>query len=312
MMAPQTTLPLAQVKSVNHTKGIISFPFLAFGIAWLLWIIPLRLGLSPRSPLFQLAALPGSFGPAIAAIIVRKWITREGFADAGLRLNLGKWRYYLAAWLLPFLVMTVIVVLAAALGIGHADFSLARSLKTLMPQGVHASAPLPALIWAILPIQLMITTLIATPLLWGEEFGWRGYLQLRLFAHRPVFAAVITGLIWGVWHYPLNLRGYNFPNNPIAGLLVFPISLVFLSVIFGWLRQRTGSIWSCCLAHAATNAIGGSLTLLLFAGGPSLIFVSYLGILSWLPLGILSAWIIFTGQLKPNAGHEYSERLAAS
>ena len=85
----------------NTTKGIVSYLFLAFGMAWILWEIPIRFGVSPRSPLFQLAALPGGFAPAVAAIIIRKWITREGFADAGLRLNLGKWTYYPVAWLLP-------------------------------------------------------------------------------------------------------------------------------------------------------------------------------------------------------------------
>jgi hypothetical protein len=47
--------------------------------------------------------------------------------------------------------------------------------------------------------------------------------------------------------------------------------------------------------------VGGSLTMLLFAGGPNLIFVSYLGILSWIPLGILCAWIVLTGQLRPES-----------
>lgn len=43
---------------------------------------------------FLLLTLPTSFGPAIGAIVVRKWITREGFADAGLSLNLRQgWKY---------------------------------------------------------------------------------------------------------------------------------------------------------------------------------------------------------------------------
>jgi hypothetical protein len=36
----------------------------------------------------------------------------------------------------------------------------------------------------------------------------------------------------------------------------------------------------------------------LFAGGASLLWVSDLGILAWVPLGALSAWIVSTGQLK--------------
>ena len=116
---------------------------------------------------------------------------------------------------------------------------------------------------------------------------------------RPtLIAAVATGVIWSLWHLPLNLRGYNFPDQPILGMLVFTVSAIMLSIIFGWLRTKTGSIWSASLGHSATNAIGGNLTLLLFIGAPNWILVSYVGILAWIPLAILCAWIILTGQLK--------------
>ena len=143
----------------------------------------------------------------------------------------------------------------------------------------------------------MIAALIATPILWGEEFDWRDYLQVRLIGNRPLLGAILTGLIWGLWHIPINLRGYNFPDQPLLGMLVFTVSTIMLSIIFGWLRMRTGSIWSDSLAHSATNAVSGSMTLLLFTGGPNWIFVSYVGVLGWVPLGILCAWIVLTGQL---------------
>jgi membrane protease YdiL (CAAX protease family) len=263
----------------NRTRGIASYLFLAFGMAWILWEIPIQLGVSPRDPLFQLAALPGGFAPAIAAIIVRKWITHEGFEDAGWRLKLQKWPYYLVAWLLPLPVTAIIVALAVALGISQPDFSLQGALGALV-------------------LQLLITALVVTPILWGEEFGWRGYLQLRLLGQRPLLAAMTTGLIWGIWHYPLVLRGYQYPDHTTPGLFVLPVSTILLSIIFGWLRLRTGSIWPPSLAHAATNVLGASLTLVLFMGGPNWISVSYLGLLSWIPLGALCAWIAFTGQLK--------------
>jgi len=291
----------------EKTKGVLAYLLIAFGIAWILWEVPLCLGLSIRSPLFQLAVLPGGFAPAVACAIVRKWITHEGFADAGLRLHLRQWRYYLIAWLLPLAVTAVIVVLASALGLSQPDFSLQRAAATLAPEAAQQLAVPPTLL-LILPVQLLITALVATPILWGEEFGWRGYLQLRLLSDRPLLAAVSTGLIWGVWHYPLNLRGYNFPEQPVLGLLVFPVSTVFLSIIFGWLQRKTGSVWSASLAHAATNAVGGSLTMLLFMGGPNWIFVAYLGVLGWIPLGALCAWIVLSGQLRSESGDAHSER----
>ena len=281
------------------TKGVLSYLLLAFGVAWLLWEIPIRLGVSPRSPLFQLAALPGAFAPAISAIVVRRWITGEGFADAGLRLNLRKWPYYVVAWLLPLPVTAAIIALAAALGLSQPDFTLMRFGTWVL--GGTSPPPPPAYILLALPLQFLISALVATPVLWGEEFGWRGYLQARLFPRRPLLAAVSTGLIWGVWHYPVNLRGYNYPEQPLLGLILFPVGTVLLSIVFGWLRLRTGSVWAASLAHASTNVIGGSLTLLLFMGGPNWIWVSYLGLLGWIPLGMLCAWIVLAGQLEPDS-----------
>ena len=278
-------------------KGVAVFLLITFGLAWVLWEITIMIGPSTRDLLFQLAILPGALSPAVAAFIVRKWVTREGFSGAGLRPNRRHWRYYLAALVLPLLVVTVIVLIATTLDISDADFSLKRAIWQLGPPGTVAP-PLPDGIFALVVFQSMIIALLATPILFGEEFGWRGYLQLRLLADRPLVAAVATGVIWSLWHLPLNLRGYNFPDQPVIGMLVFTVSAIMLSIIFGWLRIKTGSIWSASLGHSATNAIGGSLTLLLFIGAPNWILVSYVGILAWIPLAILCAWIILTRQLK--------------
>ena len=215
-------------------------------MAWVIWEAVIRAGLSADNPLFQVAILPGAFSPAVAAVVVRKWVTREGFADAGLRLNRRRWRYYVVGWFLPFLAASVVVLLAIGLGISDPDFTLERALTELAPEGTAPSS-LPSGIVAILPVQLAVTALFATPLLWGEEFGWRGYLQVRLLAHRPLLAAIATGCIWALWHLPINLRGYNFPDQPLVGMLVFTVSAIMLSIIFGWLRVKTGSIWSASL-----------------------------------------------------------------
>lgn len=277
-----------------RSKGILVYLILAFGIAWAVWIIAALAGISSTSPLFQLAALPGGFAPAIAAIIVRRWVTREGFADAGLRLHFRRqWPYYLFAWLHPLVVIAVIVVLATITGLAQPDYTLLRGLKTLYP-GLAA----PPGIGQIVIIQLIFTALLTTPLLWGEEFGWRSYLQIRLFEGRPVLAGVTTGIIWGVWHYPLILMGYERYNNLALGCLLFTGLTVVLSLIFGWLRLKTGSIWPSSLAHSATNAIGGSLTILLFLGGANLWLVAYNGAFALILLGLFSLWLILSGQLR--------------
>ena len=282
--------------ALRSSKGVVAYLVLTFGISWALWEAAFRLGLGPESPFFQLAILPGAFAPAVAALIMRAWVTGEGFGDAGWRPNLRRaWGYYLLAWIYPLAAVVIISALAAGLGVAQPDLTLGRASDAWLGEAAKPAAPY--LLW-LLPPQLLLSALLATPILWGEEFGWRGYLQLRLYPGRPLLAALATGVIWGLWHLPVNLRGYNFPGQPVLGMLVFTVSTILLSIFFGWLRQRTGSIWAPSLAHAATNAVGGSLMLLLFLGGGKPLYVAYLGILGWVPLGALAVWIAWRGYPK--------------
>lgn len=281
----------------TKTKGILAYLLITFGGAWTVWVLLWLLGVSAsRTSLqFQLLNLPAEWSPALAAVIVRLWVTREGIADAGLRMYLRrKWSYYVFALVLPLFVMASIVALAPLLGVGQPDFSFHRALALLYP-GLTLS---PLMLIGVLLSPLLLA-LVQTPILWGEEFGWRSYLQLRLLSQRPLLAALATGLIWGLWHAPAILLSYEQYTNVVVGLFTFPVLTVLLSIIFGWLRLRTGSIWSASLAHAAFNSIGATFTGLLFLGGADFAFVGSNGILAWIPLGAVCAWIVFSGQLKP-------------
>jgi uncharacterized protein len=137
--------------------------------------------------------------------VVRRWVTGEGFRDAGLRPNLHRWRPYAVGLLWPLVGVAVIVALALVAGLSDPDPSLRRYLAA-MGAGTEVP-PLPEALWLLIPLQLPLVAVLATPLLWGEEFGWRGYLQVKVLRDRPLLAAVATGLVWGVWHYPLILLG---------------------------------------------------------------------------------------------------------
>lgn len=287
-------------------KGVIWFLILAFAGAWIPWEIAIRMGVAATSPTFQLFGAIGGFAPAMACLVVRTWITREGFGDAGLRLDPRRWRYYLAGWLLPLVVVAFVTGEALLFGLASPNFSAEAGLKLLanrLPviQDHVSVAGFGVNPWVVITAQFMIMAVIFTPILWGEEFGWRSYLQIRIFPGRPLAAAIATGAIWAVWHYPLILRGYDYPDSPVLGAAVFVVGTVLVSIVFGWLRQRTGSIWASSLAHSATNTIGGGLTTLWFSGRGDAVIVGYLGVLAWLPLSLLAIWIVTTGQLGPAA-----------
>jgi hypothetical protein len=101
-----------------------------------------------------------------------------------------------------------------------------------------------------------------------------------------------------VYHYPVILVGFEGFENTLLGLIIFPVTTVLLSIMFGWLRSRTGSIWITCLAHSATNGVGGALLAYLYLGSGSFLLTSYVGVLGWIPLGLLCVGLLVTGQLK--------------
>lgn len=259
------------------TKGIVTYVLITFSLAWALWIPVWLLSIPATSQLFQWLFLAGAFAPALGTIIVRRWITHEGFADAGLHLHLRRtWPYYLFAGLYPLLLLGESLVLALAFGF---------SIRT----NVFAD---------IVPSYMAY--LVLFPGFWGEEFGWRSYLQIRLFSTRPLLAALATGVIWGVWHYPAVLAGYLPNEHGLLGVLLYGWYMIPFSIILGWLRLRTGSVWAPTLAHLANNAIGPVLLSALFlSGGQGDLLFSLRGLLAVIPLVILCIWIVLSGQLKP-------------
>lgn len=266
-------------------KGLGWFLAISFVPAWITWEIAIRSGVDVSSWRMALFLLPGAFCPALATFVVRRWITHEGFDDLKLPMVHRRWTLYVTAWLLPLAVIGAMIAEAAALGLGAPDFSLARAVADQTEnRDIGMSKGLG--FW-IVPLALL-TALAATPILFGEEFGWRGYLQRRLFPGRPVAAAIGTGAIWGVWHYPLTLRGYNYPDEPLLGTALFTVFTMLISYIFGWFYRRSRSIWCASLAHAATNSVGGTLSLLWFAGMGGPIVTSYVGLLALPPLGAVA------------------------
>ncbi|WP_262370800.1 CPBP family intramembrane glutamic endopeptidase [Streptomyces sp. WAC01526] len=217
-----------------------AFLIISFAGTWL-WLLFARsgLGLSPLHPLLQ---LPAFCMPGIAAVVVRRWITKEGFADAGLKLRLKvAWRYYVMAWLGPPLIAAATLALAAAAGLWDPDLS--------GPGGMPGTKELVSV------LGLMMTALILTPLYSGEEFGWTSYLRPRLFGGRTVPSAVATGTIWAVWHFPLAFIGYVEFTNVVIGLAVWTLSFQLQEVMLLWLYQRSGSVWVASLAHAGNNMV---------------------------------------------------------
>ena len=93
--------------------------------------------------------------------------------------------------------------------------------------------------------------------LW-EETAVMGVIQARLTASRgPVVAAVVTGLVFGLYHLPLQLA-QPLGDAAVAMALILALA-VLLRLVAGWLYAGTGgSILLVAGLHATFNAVNGS------------------------------------------------------
>jgi membrane protease YdiL (CAAX protease family) len=306
-IAAANNMDATDKKSPVRWASVVLFIVLAFGISWLLWM-----GLGALGVGFTIRVVIGMFGPALAAVIVRL-IRHEGFADAGLRLvgrgHKGGWHMYIAAYLVPPILIGLSLVLVLLTGVQHWAFlqnlqvmaqTITRSLANLnqpLPKGYSAGqlAQIDVLSQTILAFTLAIPfNMIFT---FGEEFGWRGYLLQRLAPLGGVKAAIITGVVWGLWHAPvIILNGYNYPGHPLLGVGVMVVFTVLLGIIFAWLRFRSGSVWPSTLAHAAFNAQAGFGALLL-SPADSLLRAP-IGIIGLIPMFLFALWLAGRGHVK--------------
>jgi membrane protease YdiL (CAAX protease family) len=231
-----------------RTRGIIVYLVIAFGTWPYLFFVRLVMGWSLVNPLVQ---LPVAVMPAIGAFVVRRWVTREGFADAGLRLRVrGAWRQWLVAWFAPLAVTMLTLVCAAVVGWWKPDLSPAGG-----PGGIAI---------------LLVLQMVLMPIYMGEEFGWTSFLWPRLIPGRPRMSMAATGLIWAVWHYPLAYLGYAQFNDHTVSMVLWTVSFMLMEVMLCWLYARTGSVWITSLAHAGNNIVAGVLTEQLFTNSGQL------------------------------------------
>jgi membrane protease YdiL (CAAX protease family) len=57
-----------------------------------------------------------------------------------------------------------------------------------------------------------------------------------------------------VWHYPgLSFADYNAGTQPAFALTCFRLMVFAASFIWGWLRLKSGSLWTAAILHASHN-----------------------------------------------------------
>jgi len=215
--------------SRTEKKNLAMFFAIAFGWSWFFWLLQslgLNLYLAP-------------FGPFVAAFTLTYINERsKGVKDL---LKKGFDPRIKKAWYLPvFLLMPTIAGLSL-LG--------AYLVEGVVPELTALVQP-----WLIV-WNFVYMFFLGSPL--QEEFGWRGYALPRLQARYSVlFSSAVLGVVWAVWHLPLNFMSGAGPQYE-AALPMFLSSVVlmaFMSILFTWIFNNTeGSVFATLLFHTMIN-----------------------------------------------------------
>ncbi len=95
----------------------------------------------------------------------------------------------------------------------------------------------------------------------GEEYGWRYYLQPILqerFGLRK--GVLILGVVWGLWHLPCDFFYYVTPDKGIIMTVSQIITCVTLGIFFAYAYGKTNNIWVPVILHFMNNNLAPVIT----------------------------------------------------
>lgn len=224
---------MTAVQTLIWRRPVVSFVALTYGISWSIWITLSQVLADPS----LLVVLPGGFGPAVAAAIV---VATTGGSLRVWIQDMVHWRiaprWYLAALGLP-LLFTAGESLVYVVAVGSLDLSL-----------------------ILQKIGFLTSSFLFALLLGGgnEELGWRGFMQPRLQrSYSAVTAAIIVGIVWTVWHLPVQLFLPSLSALSTTDQILMRVATVPLAILFAWLYNAAdGSVIIPMLFHAGWNSSG--------------------------------------------------------
>jgi membrane protease YdiL (CAAX protease family) len=207
----------------------------------------LAIWLSPsQSTIALLATIPLilAFLGLLILIVLRFTAGHEAMARVWLAWGNGCY------WLLFGLGFVVYYVLQAAL---NAYTGLGGTNLTPPPAPPGFSPNLFLILAAVQSV--LLAPILAIVIAFGEEYGWRGYLQSELFKLGRMRGVLLLGVIWGAWHWPLILMGYNYPGHPLLGMLLMALYTIGLAVVLGYTVLKSGSVLLSAYLHALNNQV---------------------------------------------------------
>jgi membrane protease YdiL (CAAX protease family) len=260
-----------------NARKIALFLGLTFSVNWAFVGLFFFFGGRWGSPSSMLVAIVYMFIPAAVAVTVQKLLYRQPvIKPLGISFRLNRW--FAVAWLLPFVL--TFSTLGVSLFFPWVEYSpdmsgmFERFKTALSPQQLELAkrqvAALPMHpVWISLFAGLMAGPTINAIAGFGEELGWRGFLQSEFAPLGFWKSSFLIGALWGVWHAPLILAGHNYPEHPKAGVFMMIVFCTLYAPIFSHVRRKAKSVIAAAVLHGSLNA-GAGIAIMVVKGGDDL------------------------------------------
>jgi membrane protease YdiL (CAAX protease family) len=254
-------------------KKIKLYLLFSFGFSWavalIMFVAQVNIGSILGTILLATLYMPG---PALATFIIQKFLYKESFKQYGWTFDKKAMKWILFTPLL-FLALTILTFAIIALfgnthlipQFGQLDFSQVNFNVRLMELASSAidvdkveipDIPPKLLFVVILAQAILAGSTISLPIMFGEEFGWRGLMLKETRSLGFLKANAYIGLVWGIWHLPAILMGHNYPNHPYLGIIMMCLFTIAVAPLFAYVRIKTKSILGACMLHGMLNATG--------------------------------------------------------
>lgn len=106
--------------------------------------------------------------------------------------------------------------------------------------------------WLML-LSFLINFFLSLVAFFGEEYGWRYYLQpllQRRYGKRV--GVLLLGVVWGIWHLPVNFFYYS-PGSGLISAVGQQITCITLGIFFAYAYMKTENIWVPVILHFLNN-----------------------------------------------------------
>lgn len=242
------------------------------------------------------------FSPLVAGAVV---CVVHGISFRAVGFRFGRARWLLAAVLiaLPLVGLTFLIAIGVP-GVGY------NPTADPLP-----GVPLPGGglgVLAMFGLILAVGSTVNAVFAFGEEFGWRGYLLWELAPWGFWPATVSIGGVWGLWHAPIIVAGYNFPSYPLVGVVVMTVAGIALSPVYTYLVIRAESVVAAALLHGVFNGSAGLVIAFAVAEGSLRreLIASPVGLAGIVAFGLAAVLIAVRGapELSRNRLFDSSER----